>query len=213
MVGANLKAETISLMDQRASIEAQMNAIIDRLSQPGGPGITGNLLDPEGFPRPDIDIPAIRSDRRRLAELRSDHKNLTNRIDQNLQVLHSGKLSQNTSSHTRDSASSRPDGSTQASGATMDEDSFLGVPFATIDEIIEDSPAAQDGLRMGDLVVKFGDVVMGDELLPRLASEAQSNQGNPVPVGIMRQGSPMTLTVTPRQWHGRGLLGCHFRIL
>lgn len=47
MVGANLKAETISLMDQRTSIEAQMNAIIDRLCQPGGPGITGNLLDPE----------------------------------------------------------------------------------------------------------------------------------------------------------------------
>ncbi|CAA6672252.1 unnamed protein product [Spirodela intermedia] len=197
MVGANLKAETISLMDQRASIEAQMNAIIDRLSQPGGPGITGNLLDPEGFPRPDIDIPAIRSDRRRLAELRSDHKNLTNRIDQNLQVLHSGKLSQNTSSHTRDSG-------------------FLpGRPFRHDRRDNRGLPGCTRWVRMGDLVVQVRErnVVMGDELLPRLASEAQSNQGNPVPVGIMRQGSPMTLTVTPRQWHGRGLLGCHFRIL
>lgn len=90
----------------------------------------------------------------------------------------------------------------------MAEDSFLGVPFAAIDEMIEGSPAAQDGLRLGDLVVRFGNVVMGDELLPRLASEAQSNQGSPVSVAIMRQGSPLTLAVTPRQWHGRGLLGC-----
>ena len=46
-MGTNLKAETFSLMDQRTLIEAQMDAIIDRLCGPGGPGITGNLLDSE----------------------------------------------------------------------------------------------------------------------------------------------------------------------
>ena len=47
MVGTNVKAETMSLMDKRAAMEIEMNAIIERLSQPGGPGITGNLLDSE----------------------------------------------------------------------------------------------------------------------------------------------------------------------
>ncbi|XP_078433349.1 26S proteasome regulatory subunit [Wolffia australiana] len=215
MVGTNLKAETIALMDQRTSMEAQMNAIIARLCAPGGPGITGNLLDSEGFPRADIDIPAIRSDRHRLSELRNDHKNITDKIDQNLQVLHSGKLNQSPSSYPRDTAAVSGGPLAEPSGsATMAVDySPPGEPFATIDEISEESPASVDGLCLGDLVLRFGDVGKGDDLLPRLASEAQLNQGKPVQVAVLRQGSPLTLTVTPRAWHGRGLLGCHFRIL
>ncbi|RZR71749.1 hypothetical protein BHM03_00007060 [Ensete ventricosum] len=67
MVATNLKAQTISLMDMRASMEAEMNAIIESLCGPGGPGISGNLVDSEGFPGVDIDIPAVRSQRRRLS--------------------------------------------------------------------------------------------------------------------------------------------------
>lgn len=46
-MGANLKAEAMALMNKRTELEAQMNAIIDRLCQPGGPGISGNLVDSE----------------------------------------------------------------------------------------------------------------------------------------------------------------------
>jgi len=89
----------------------------------------------------------------------------------------------------------------------MDEYPVTRVPFAMIDEITDDSPAAEDGLQLGDQIIKFGNVEMGDEVVRRLASEAQSNQGLLVPLVIMRQGSLMNLTVTPRQWQGRGLLG------
>ena len=47
MVGTNIKGETMNLMDKRTAIEAEMNSIIDRLCQPGGPGLSGNLLDSE----------------------------------------------------------------------------------------------------------------------------------------------------------------------
>ena len=47
MVGTNLKAATITLMEQRDTIEAEMNAIIQRLCQEGGPGLSGNLTDSE----------------------------------------------------------------------------------------------------------------------------------------------------------------------
>ena len=47
MVVANLKAEAMALMDRRTELEAQMNAIIQRLCQPGGPGISGSLVDSE----------------------------------------------------------------------------------------------------------------------------------------------------------------------
>jgi len=92
MVATNLKAETMSLMDKRSALEAEMNVIIERLCQPDGPGLSGNLLDFEGFPRTDIDIPVVRADRHHLAELRSDHKVITERIDQNIQLLHSTRL-------------------------------------------------------------------------------------------------------------------------
>ena len=45
MVGTNVKGETVTLMDKRASIEAEMNAIIERLNQPGGPGLSASLVD------------------------------------------------------------------------------------------------------------------------------------------------------------------------
>ncbi|GMP35863.1 hypothetical protein CsSME_00008160 [Camellia sinensis var. sinensis] len=92
MVGTNLKSETMSLMDKRSALESEMNVIIDRLCQPGGPGLSGNLIDSEGFPRADIDIPVVRADRHHLAELRSDHKDITEQINQNIQLLHSARL-------------------------------------------------------------------------------------------------------------------------
>lgn len=47
MVGANLKGETMKLMEKRTMLEAEMNAIIETLCLPGGPGLTGNLVDSE----------------------------------------------------------------------------------------------------------------------------------------------------------------------
>lgn len=47
MVATNLKGETMKLMEKRTAIESEMNAIIERLTQPGGPGLSGNLVDAE----------------------------------------------------------------------------------------------------------------------------------------------------------------------
>ncbi len=47
MVGANLKAETMAMMESRTAVEAEMDAIIARLSRPGGAGLQGNLVDSE----------------------------------------------------------------------------------------------------------------------------------------------------------------------
>lgn len=93
------------------------------------------------------------------------------------------------------------------SSSDMDVDVMASIPFAMVDEIADASPAAEDGLQLGDQIVKFGIVEAGENLLQRLASEAQTNQGRAIPVVIMRQGAPINLTVTPRTWQGRGLLG------
>ncbi|KAK9275865.1 hypothetical protein L1049_023138 [Liquidambar formosana] len=230
MVATNLKAETMNLMDKRSAIEAEMNAIIERLTHPGGPGISGNLLDSEGFPRSDIDIPVVRAERHRLAELRNDYKNITEKINENIEVLHSARLAPRSSSlgdsgngeglNNEDSSivntvacASSHDVLPRDTPSSMDVDVIVRVPFAMVDEIADASPAAEDGLQLGDQIVKFGNVESGENLLPRLASEAQTNQGRAIPIVVMRQGAPINLTVRPRTWQGRGLLGCHFRIL
>ncbi|KAL3331664.1 hypothetical protein AABB24_032330 [Solanum stoloniferum] len=223
MVGTNLKAETMKLMDERTNTEAEMDVIIQRLCQPGAPGLSGNLVDSEGFPRTDIDIPTVRGDRRRLAELRNDHKIITEKIDQNIQVLHSARLASTPSvkdsgvqgSAVNIGSSSSPGNYsvTAATSAAMDIDLVFSRPFAVIDEITEASPAAEDGLQLGDQVVRFGNVQSGENLLQRLAAEAQSNQGCAVTMTVLRQGAMTNVQVTPRVWQGRGLLGCNFRIL
>jgi 26S proteasome non-ATPase regulatory subunit 9 len=90
---------------------------------------------------------------------------------------------------------------------SMDVDVLVSRPFAVVDEITDASPAVEDGLQLGDQILKFGNVEAGDNLQQRLASEAQSSMGQTVPVVIMRQGNVINLTVTPRTWQGRGLLG------
>lgn len=96
---------------------------------------------------------------------------------------------------------------TAATSATMDIDVVFSRPFAVIDEITEASPAAEDGLQLGDQVVRFGNVQSGENLLQRLAAEAQSNQGCAVTITVLRQGAMTNVQVTPRVWQGRGLLG------
>ncbi|GKV03304.1 hypothetical protein SLEP1_g15630 [Rubroshorea leprosula] len=226
MVGANMKAETLKLMEKRSEIEAEMNAIIERLCQPGAPGLSGNLVDSEGFPRSDIDIPVVRADRRRLAELKVDHNDITDKINANIQVLHSARLAPTSSSPEGSgvndqnapvinavASASLQDIVSRDSSSSNDMDVISSIPFAMVDEIADASPAAEDGLQLGDQIVKFGNVKAGDNVLQKLASEVQANQGHGIAILVLRQGALVNITVTPRAWQGRGVLGCHFRII
>ncbi|XP_021857671.1 uncharacterized protein [Spinacia oleracea] len=202
MVGTNLKEATVTQMDQRGAMESEMNAIIQRLCYSGGPGLSANLVDSEGFPRTDIDIPAVRADRQRLAELKIDHKDLTEKISQNIQLMHAAKLGPKFSTTTdSDNVGMR------STAVPADVHAISRLPFAVVDEIVEESPAAEDGLQLGDQLVKFGSVESGENLLSRLASEVQKNQGLATSVVVMRQGVLTSLHITPRTWRGNGLLG------
>ena len=77
-------------------------------------------------------------------------------------------------------------------------------PFATITEILVGSPADVAGLRVGDLVVTFGDATAIDKLKPAVLA----SQG-PIPVWVDRSGMRKRLEVTP----GVGPLGCRLHPL
>ncbi|XP_075489653.1 putative 26S proteasome regulatory subunit p27 [Primulina tabacum] len=122
------------------------------------------------------------------AKLQNDN-DITDKINQNIQLLHSAKLAIRDSDY------------------DMDMDIAVSRPFAMIDEITEAYPAAEDGLQLRDQIVKFGNVELCENLLQRLAAEVQKNQSQVVPLLVMRQGALITLTVTPRAWLGSRLLG------
>lgn len=73
------------LLSKRDTLEKEINGILDRLNAPGMPGERGNLVDEEGFPRGDIDVHAIRSDRNRFPE--------TPPTFQDLQLIYQGHSS------------------------------------------------------------------------------------------------------------------------
>ncbi|KAE8732592.1 hypothetical protein F3Y22_tig00001825pilonHSYRG00150 [Hibiscus syriacus] len=118
----------------------------------------------KGFPLDDIDIPFVLAQRHRLAGVETN---------QNASVESAGASAALQNIALRDS------------WVDNDVDLISGMPFAIVDEIADASPAAEDGLQLGDQIVKF----------------------------VMRQGALFNLSVSPRTWQGRGLLGCHFRIM
>ena len=68
MSEADLKREDLmKLMKQKDDLEKAIVDITEHLTAPGMPGLKGNLVDAEGFPRADIDLIEIRKLRNRLA--------------------------------------------------------------------------------------------------------------------------------------------------
>ena len=78
--------------------------------------------------------------------------------------------------------------------------------FAYVDEVTPGSPASTAGMRVGDVVLMFGDVVGPHEAgtLPRVAAALAEREGHPVAVWVSRGGVDVRLDVTPRRWEGGG---------
>ena len=96
-------------------------------------------------------------------------------------------------------------------------------PFAEIDEVASESPAATAGLRVGDTLLKFGTLhARNHDGLRALARLTQRSVGEAISLLVHRRdaaappGAPpqiVRLELRPRRWAGNGLLGCHLRPL
>eukprot|EP00002_Diphylleia_rotans_P022091 TRINITY_DN4319_c0_g1_i1.p2 TRINITY_DN4319_c0_g1~~TRINITY_DN4319_c0_g1_i1.p2 ORF type:complete len:108 (-),score=22.32 TRINITY_DN4319_c0_g1_i1:135-458(-) len=78
---------TQKLLRQKDDIEKEMSEIRGRLLLTPV-GLSGSVIDEQGFPRADIDIPAIRADRHRLACLQTDLKTTVGMIEECIYILH-----------------------------------------------------------------------------------------------------------------------------
>lgn len=71
----------MKLIKQKDDLEKAILDVTEHLTAPGMPGISGNLVDSEGFPRADIDLIEIRKLRNRLACMQTDHMGLMKQIE------------------------------------------------------------------------------------------------------------------------------------
>mmetsp|Transcript_22367 Transcript_22367/g.62781 ORF Transcript_22367/g.62781 Transcript_22367/m.62781 type:complete len:216 (+) Transcript_22367:62-709(+) len=204
--------EQFKQLDQeKKRLEEEITKQQEFLTMDGMPGVSGSLLDGEGFPRADLDIYAIRKARNALACAQTDHVEVMKKIEQALFAIHAGSCV----SVPRPKAAGGDDGACEQDSAETNLQ-LLPPPFALIDEVFAGSPAEAAGLVVGDHIYQFGDIsrhATGDlnacfAAVQRLVPE---KVGTPIKLLVLR-GQPQSkvaLQLVPQQWPGRGLIGCH----
>ncbi|KAJ7761490.1 hypothetical protein DFH07DRAFT_740009 [Mycena maculata] len=195
-----------SLIVQKESIEAQLQAQASILSSNAGSTLDSPLIDADGFPRADIDIYAVRNARVRILELRNDLTAVMNALALALQSVYNPALAP----------------------VESPQPSINSKPFAKVDGVSPGSPAAEavsraflsindiliwsQGLQRNDLVVKFGSLTQqsfSSSSLKPLVEVVAAHENRSIPLKVLRSGQPVFLSLTPKSWGGRGLLGCH----
>ncbi|WFD24355.1 hypothetical protein MEQU1_003054 [Malassezia equina] len=158
--------------------------------------MTSHLLDAEGFPRADLDIPTIRQARSHIQRLRNDRRE----IDAQLAILLTHALPPATLSRPQAVAAAQKDG-------------VRARPMA-VRSVAPHGPAAEaQGLQAGDQLVRWGswNPITSEHMsdLPATVKEGES-----IPIAVRRtlvdgRAVDVSIDLTPARWEGRGLLGCH----
>uniref|UniRef100_A0A8C0YFV1 26S proteasome non-ATPase regulatory subunit 9 n=1 Tax=Cyprinus carpio carpio TaxID=630221 RepID=A0A8C0YFV1_CYPCA len=161
-----------------------------------GVGMDAPLVDVEGFPRADVDLYKVRTARHNISCLQNDHKAIMVEIEEALHKLHATARVK----HKKD----------EAKMEVTEPTVSLPAPFALVDAVTQGSPAFQAGLRVGDEIIEFGSINAHNfRNLRDVASVVQHSEGKSLRVGVIRSGQEVHLNLTPKQWSGRGLLGCN----
>ncbi|KAL6049639.1 26S proteasome non-ATPase regulatory subunit 9 [Balamuthia mandrillaris] len=204
--------EAKELLRQKDQLEKEIEEVIDYLTGPDMPGLTGGLVDKEGFPIENVElIIAVREARHKLACLQTDHKNLMKEIEQAMYDVHAKAKREGTVS-------------TQKPATTATFTELLQQPaIAEVDQVFDESPAKEAGFVVGDFVIRFGSVEAtpsssssSTNYLPLIGTLVSNCEGKPVDVFVKRRvGTSLDtfqikrLILFPKKWKGRGLVGCH----
>ncbi|CAE7115512.1 unnamed protein product [Rhizoctonia solani] len=205
-----------ALIAERDQVDQQLQAHISILSSHGA-DMSTRLVDPQGFPRADMDIVAVRSARVRVIELRNDRARLTDAIAQALVDVHNaaplnppGAKINGVNGISGPSPAGTPE--PISAPQTLVQSESL-VPFARVDGVAPGSPAQHAGLQREDLILAFGGLTARSFLnssLQPLAELVATHENQQLAVKVRRNNSEINLDFTPRSgWGGRGMLGCH----
>lgn len=222
-----LKDRLSILGHRQKELEAKLMASYEALTSGGSkaPGLRGNLVDEEGFPRNDIDVHAVRALRHERACLQTDHQQVMKEIETSLHELHkiqqhladTGVIEVEKYSKERDREFTETASKEDARGEDETEPMVSSDAFAEVRSVARGSPSHAAGLFEGDLIVAMGDVRASNHRnLSAVADLIRDNIGQTVSVLVLRtttetgsERSPTRITLIPKRWNGPGLLGCH----
>ncbi len=233
-IAMSARERVLGLMAKKEALEREIVDLSEALGANNMGGVSGALVDREGFPRADIDVHTTRTMRHRLAVLNTDHKELMAQIEAGLQSAMGGGgggsvggtgggggvggagggfTANPKPAAACTAAPAGPSPSPMRVDESPDDESALE-PFAELDEIAAGGPAESAGARVGDRLLRFGGVVASNhDGLRALVRLTQRSEGDVVPLLVERQGARVLLELLPRRWAGAGLLGCHLRPL
>eukprot|EP01080_Neovahlkampfia_damariscottae_P000137 gene137-4383_t len=196
------------LIKKKEDMEELIEELTSGLKKSGG--ITGALVDQEGFPRSDIDVHQTLIMRNKLNCLKTDYKFLMKEIEEGMYALHA----------TYKTEEKKVEEKVEKKEELIEEINIIEKkpvlqrksPFLTVNSVAEGSPAQETGLEVNDEICKFGDIEK-KELdtygLKILADYVQKNVNNKLKIQILRKNKDIMLTFTPKTWNGKGLLGCY----
>eukprot|EP00192_Tetraselmis_astigmatica_P020504 CAMPEP_0117662308 /NCGR_PEP_ID=MMETSP0804-20121206/7987_1 /TAXON_ID=1074897 /ORGANISM="Tetraselmis astigmatica, Strain CCMP880" /LENGTH=212 /DNA_ID=CAMNT_0005469205 /DNA_START=220 /DNA_END=859 /DNA_ORIENTATION=+ len=205
-----LKVELKGLAKEKDTIELEIAERSARLTAPGMPGLKGPLVDKEGFPFSHVDVFQVGQTGTAWLVLHTDHKAVSSKIERKLHELHALVKEVKEAG---EPALKQPRAEEPTPPAAEAEPMNVDLePFAIIDEVSDASPASEAGMEVGDQLCRFGGIVKSDgKELQRIGVNIQGFEGQQVIALVARGGQALELTLTPKKWAGRGLLGCHMK--
>ncbi|GAA5989790.1 hypothetical protein JCM5350_002942 [Sporobolomyces pararoseus] len=194
---APLSERISSLLTRRSNLEALLSVHYSTLSQNNESTMSTPLVDPQGFPRSDIDVAAVRNARVEIIRGRNDLKD----IEKEMELLVQEGLA-------------RGEGGTPRAKEEMtsEERKEQTGPFAKVNSVAPDSPGSLAGLEPNDLIISISSIdSTNHENLAAVGRLVSQSEGKGLPIVVQRSGGKRTvLKLVPKSgWGGRGLLGCH----
>ncbi|GAA5937845.1 Nas2p [Sporobolomyces koalae] len=188
--GSNPELERV--LERRSALNEVLAVHYSTLASNSNSTMSTPLVDPQGFPRSDIDVAAVRTARVQIIRLSNDLKQVE---------LDLGRLVQHALS------------STEAAARTEPSTREPLLPFAKVNSVAADSPAQTAGLEADDMIISISSIdCTNHENLTRVGQLVTASEGKPLPVVIERTRDQKrhVLRLVPQSgWGGRGLLGCH----
>ncbi|RSH86894.1 putative 26S proteasome regulatory subunit [Apiotrichum porosum] len=210
-----------ALMQRKDEIEGEIDALKEVLTSHGASTDT-SLVDPEGYPRGDIDVYAIRHARSALARLYNDRTEVTRRLATALEAAFSSPDDSSSfqAPSAQAAAQTPPSSASSTSRPAVNghHDSSLNLPdtwpdraVARVNSVAPSSPAAAAGLEASDLIYSFSGITASNaNAMQAIGSTVAASEGQPLTLLVTRASERKMLRLTPRSgWGGRGLLGCH----